>query len=136
VPIENDETIASILKNSKTIAVVGASPKPWRDSGNITQYLMRKGYDVYPVNPAHQELFGRRCYKDLSSIPVPVDIVDVFRNPDAVDAVVEEAIAVKAKTVWLQLGVVNEKAAAKAETAGLQVIMDHCIAVDHSRLIK
>ena len=136
MPIEDDARITSILRSSKTVAVVGASPKPWRDSGSIAQYLIHKGYDVYPVNPAHEQLFGRKCYRDLRAIPVPLDIVDVFRNPDAVDAVVEEAIAVKAKTVWLQLGVVNEKAAAKAERAGLQVIMDHCIAVEHSRLVK
>jgi predicted CoA-binding protein len=136
VPLEDDAGIASTLKNSKTIAVVGASPKPWRDSGSITRYLMQHGYDVYPVNPAYDELFDKKCYKDLKSIPVPIDIVDVFRNSDAVDSVVEEAIAVNARTIWLQLGVINGKAAAKAERAGLQVIMDHCIAVDHSRLIK
>ena len=136
MPIEDDERIASLLKSAKTIAVVGASPKPWRDSGSIAQYLIHKGYDVYPVNPAHEELFGRKCYKNLASVPVPIDIVDVFRNPDAVDSVVDEAIAAKAKVVWLQLGVINGKAAAKAEQAGLRVIMDHCIAVDHSRLIR
>jgi predicted CoA-binding protein len=136
VPIEDDAVIASVLRSSRTIAVVGASPKPWRDSGSITSYLMQKGYDVYPVNPAYDELFGKKCYGDLKSVPVPIDIVDVFRNPDAVDSLVEEAIAAKAKTLWLQLGVINAKAAAKAERAGLQVVMDHCIAVDHSRLIK
>ncbi len=136
MPIDDDDRIASILKSAKTIAVVGASPKPWRDSSSITQYLIHKGYDVYPVNPAHEELFGVKCYSDLAAVPVPLDIVDVFRNPDAVDSVVEEAIAAKAKVVWLQLGVINEKAAARAEKAGLQVIMDHCIAVDHARLIR
>ena len=136
MPIENAETIASILKNSKTIAVVGASPKPWRDSGSIAQYLIHKGYDVYPVNPTYEAMFDKICYKDLKSVPVAIDIVDVFRNPDAVDEIVDEAIAVKAKTIWLQLGVVNEKAAAKAERAGIRVIMDHCIAVEHSRLIR
>lgn len=136
MPLQDDAVIASVLRSSRTIAVVGASPKPWRDSGSITRYLMQRGYDVYPVNPAYNELFGKKCYKDLESIPVPIDIVDVFRNPDALDSVVEEAIAVKAKTLWFQLGVINAKAAVKAERAGLQVIMDHCIAVDHSRLIK
>lgn len=136
MPIEDQDTIERILRNSKTVAVVGASPKPWRDSGSIAQYLMHKGYDVYPVNPAYETVFGKKCYKDLKSIPVEIDIVDVFRNSDVAEEIIAEAIAVKAKTVWLQLGVVNEKAATKAEQAGLQVIMDHCIAVEHSRLIK
>jgi uncharacterized protein len=136
MPVEDDNQITSILKNSKTIAVVGASPKPWRDSGSIGQYLIHKGYDVYPVNPKYQEVLGKKCYPDLKAIPVNIDIVDVFRNPEEVEPVIDEAIAVKAKAVWMQLGVVNEKAAAKAEQAGLQVVMDHCIAVEHSRLVK
>ncbi len=135
MPIEDDVRIESILRNAKTIAVVGASPKPWRDSGSISRFLIAKRYVVYPVNPAHEVLFERTCYKDLKSIPAGIDIVDVFRNPEAVEEIVDEAIAVKAKTIWLQLGVVNVKAAEKAERAGLQVIMDHCIAVEHSRLI-
>ena len=136
MPIEDQGTIESILRKSKTIAVVGASPKPWRDSGSIAQYLIHKGYDVYPVNPAYETIFDKKCYRDLKSIPVGIDIVDVFRNPNAVLEIVEEAMEVKVKTIWLQLGVVNEKAASKAERAGIQVIMDHCIAVEHSRLIK
>ena len=136
MPVEDDSHIRSILKNAKTIAVVGASPKPWRDSGSIGQYLIHKGYDVYPVNPKYQEVLGKKCYPDLKSVPSLIDIVDIFRNPDEVEPVIDEAIAVKAKTVWMQLGVVNENAAAKAEKAGLQVVMDHCIAVEHSRLRK
>jgi predicted CoA-binding protein len=136
VPIEDEKEIASILKKSKTIAVVGASPKPWRDSGSIGQYLIHKGYEVFPVNPKYEEVLGKKCYPDLKSVPKEIDIVDIFRNPDEVEEIIDEAIAVKAKTVWMQLGVVNEKAAAKAEKAGLRVVMDHCIAVDHSRLIK
>lgn len=136
MPIEDDRTLAKILKKSKSIAVVGASPKPWRDSGSIAQYLIHKGYDVYPVNPNYVEVCGKKCYPDLKSIGVAVDIVDVFRNPDEVGPVVEDAIAVKARTVWMQLGVVNAEAAAKAEEAGLNVVMDHCIAVEHSRLLK
>ena len=136
MPIEDDAAIASILRSSRTIAVVGASPKPWRDSGSISQYLMHKGYEVYPVNPNYKEVFGRKCFPDLQSIGTAIDIVDIFRNPDQVDQVVEDAIAVKAKAVWMQLGVVNEKAAARAEKAGLQVVMDHCIAVEHSKLLR
>lgn len=136
MPIEREDKIAKILRKSKTIAVVGASPKPWRDSGSIGQYLLNKGYDVYPVNPKYQEVLGRKCYPDLKSIPVVIDIVDIFRNPDQVGEVVDEAIAVKAKTVWMQLGVINEQAATKAEQAGLNVVMDHCIAVEYSKLVK
>lgn len=136
VPIEDENTIASILKKSKSIAVVGASPKPWRDSGSIAQYLMHKGYDVFPVNPNYNEVFGRKCYPDLKSVGVKIDIVDIFRNPEDVGPIVHEAIAVKARAIWMQLGVVNAEAAAKAEKAGLKVVMDHCIAVEHSRLVK
>jgi predicted CoA-binding protein len=99
------------------------------------QYLKRKGYVVLPVNPIYSEIDGEKCYPNLVSIGRPIDIIDVFRNPDAVDDIVKEAIAVKAKTLWLQLGVVNTVAARKAENAGIQVIMDHCITIDHSRLM-
>ena len=136
MPIEDENEIALILKNSKTIAVVGASPKPWRDSGSIGQYLIHKGYEVFPVNPKYEEVLGKKCYPDLKSVPKKIDIVDIFRNSDEVEEIIDEAIAVKAGTVWMQLGVVNEKASSKAEKAGLQVVMDHCIAVEHSRLIK
>ena len=135
MPIEDDKKIREILSNSKTIAVVGASIKPLRDSRRIMQYLVREGYNVIPVNPMYAEIDGKKCYPDLASIGQPIDIVDVFRNPDTVDEIVTEAIAVKAKTIWFQLGVINALAARKAEGAGLQVIMDHCIAIDHSRLM-
>ncbi len=135
MPIEDDKKIKEILSSSKTIAVVGASNKPLRDSRRIMQYLVREGYNVIPVNPMYAEIEGRKCYPDLASIGQPIDIVDVFRNPDTVDEIVAEAIEVKAKTIWFQLGVVNALAARKAEGAGLQVIMDHCIAIDHSRLM-
>lgn len=136
MPIEDDRILGTILKQAKTIAVVGASPKPGRDSGSIAQFLISEGYEVYPVNPNYKDMFGKTCYPDLKSIPGEIDIVDVFRNPDEVGDVVDEAIAVKAKTLWFQYGVINQKAAAKAEQAGLQVVMDHCIAVDHRRLIN
>ena len=136
MPIESDTTIRDILTTAKTIAVVGASNKPYRDANRIADLLIRAGYAVFPVNPAYSETNGVKCYPDLKSVPVPIDIVDVFRNPEAVDEVADEAIAVKAKTLWLQLGVVNEPAARRAEAAGMQVIMDHCIAVDLRRLIR
>lgn len=136
MPIENDDILRNILKTSSTIAVVGASPKPWRDSGSIARFLMKKGYKVFPVNPKYEEVLGEICYPDLKSVPEKIDIVDVFRNSDAVDGIVSEAIEVGAKVVWMQLDVVNPDAAQRAEQAGLQVVMDRCIAVDHRRLIR
>lgn len=136
MPVEDDKSIETILAKSKSIAVVGASPKPWRDSGSITQYLIHKGYEVFPVNPNYSEVFGKKCFPDLRSVGKPIDIVDIFRNPDQVGPVVDEAIAIKAHTVWMQLGVINTQAATKAEEAGLKVVMDRCIAVEHSRLLK
>ena len=102
MPIEDDKIIKEILTIAKTIAVVGASNKPLRDSLRIVQYLKREQYCVFPVNPMYAEIDGEKCYPNLSSIEKPIDIVDVFRNPDAVDEIVVEAIAVKAKTIWLQ----------------------------------
>jgi len=136
MPIEDDTIIRTILESSKVIAVVGASVKPYRDSNRIAEYLRRHGYDVIPVNPAYANIDGVRCYPDLRSIGRQIDIVDVFRKSDAAAAIAAEAIAVKAKTLWLQLGVIDAHAARDAEAAGLHVVMDHCIAIDHSRLIR
>jgi len=132
--IIDDDGIRQLIADARTIAVVGASPKPFRDSGAIAEYLSRQGYTVYPVNPKYTEILGMPCYPNLRSIPEPVDIVDVFRNPDDLDGVIEDAIFSNAKSVWLQLNVVNEPAARKAEAAGLRVVMDKCIAVEHRRL--
>jgi uncharacterized protein len=136
MPIEDDRTLEEILRTAETIAVVGASPKPGRDSGTIARFLAACGYNVLPVNPAYQEVFGMKCYPDLASTGVNIDIVDVFRRPGEVMPIVDEAIAVGASTVWLQLGVVNEEAAKRAEDAGLKVVMDRCIAVYRRRLIR
>ena len=136
MPIESDKSIETILRSARTIAVVGASPKPGRDSGTIAAFLAARGYTVIPVNPAYQEVLGMKCYPDLASIGVPVDIVDIFRNPDEVLPIIDEAVATGAQTVWMQLGVVNAEAAKKAEQAGIQVIMDRCIAVDYRRLVR
>jgi predicted CoA-binding protein len=134
--ITDDDGIAAILSSAATIAVVGASPKPWRDSGSIAQFLAGKKYRVYPVNPKYQEVLGMKCYPDLKSLPEKIDIVDVFRNSNEVDPVVEEAISIGAKCIWMQLGVVNEPAAVRAEAAGIQVIMDRCIAIEHRALMR
>jgi len=133
--ITEDSEIRSILILSKTIAVVGASPKPWRDSGSIALFLAGKKYTVYPVNPKYQDVLGMRCYADLNSLPEKIDIVDIFRNSNEVEPVVDEAILAGAKCVWMQLGVVNEHAAARAESAGIKVVMDRCIAVEHRALM-
>ncbi|MCK9407826.1 MAG: CoA-binding protein [Bacteriovoracaceae bacterium] len=133
--LTTDQEIKKLLIDAKTIAVVGASPKPWRDSGAIAEFLKNKGYKVYPVNPQYQEVLGMKCYPDLKSVPEKIDIVDIFRNPDEVEPVIDEAITVGANAVWMQLNVVNETAAGKAEKAGLAVVMDRCIAVEYRALI-
>jgi len=134
--ITDDEGIRSILTSSKTIAVVGASPKPWRDSGSIALFLAGKKYTVYPVNPKYDEVLGLKCFADLSSLPEKIDIVDIFRNSNEVEPVVDEAIGIGAQCIWMQLGVVNERAAERAESAGLKVIMDRCIAIEHRALMR
>jgi predicted CoA-binding protein len=134
--ITDDAEIRSILASSKTIAVVGASPKPWRDSGSIALFLAGKKYTVYPVNPKYEDVLGIKCYADLTSIPEEIDIVDIFRNANEVEPVVDEAVLIGAKCVWMQLGVINEHAAARAESAGLKVIMDRCIAIEHRALMR
>jgi predicted CoA-binding protein len=135
-PIDDDRIIGDILRKAKTIAVVGASPKPWRDSGSIARFLAGRGYVVLPVNPAYQDVLGMKCYPDLASVGSKIDIVNVFRKPEEVLPIIDDAIAIGASTVWMQLGVVNAEAAKRAEDAGLNVIMDKCIAVEHRRLIR
>jgi len=136
MPIHDDLTIRRILKEARTIAVVGASAKPWRDSNSILAYLLQQQYKVFPVNPKYTEVLGIPCVPNLSSIPEKIDIVDIFRRPDALEPIVREAILVRAETIWMQVGVVNEAAAEQAERAGLNVIMDRCIRVDHQRLFR
>jgi uncharacterized protein len=136
MPLEDDRQIETMLRTTKTIAVVGASPKPWRDSGSIAQFLVARGYRVYPVNPSYKEVLGMKCFPDLKSIGAQIDMVDVFRNPEEVLPIIEEALAVGAKSVWMQLGVINEEAAKRAEEGGLSVVMDRCIAIEHRRLIR
>jgi predicted CoA-binding protein len=131
-----DHALRAIFESSKTIAVVGLSDKPDRDSYRVAKYLQAHGYRIIPVNPAVAEVLGERSYASVADIPEPVDVVDIFRKPEAVGPVVEEAIAAGAKVVWMQLGVVNEPAAAAARAAGLQVVMDRCMQVEHRRLMR
>jgi uncharacterized protein len=132
--VHDDDGLRQILGGATTIAVVGASPKPFRDSGAIAQYLVKQGYTVYPVNPKYDEILGMKCYPSVKSLPQSMDIVDVFRNPDDLDELIDDVIVTGAKVVWMQLNVVNDAAARKAEAAGLRVVMDRCIAVEHRRL--
>jgi len=130
----DDNKIRQILEESKTVAVVGLSPKPERDSYEVAHYLQNAGYTIIPVNPMAEEILGEKVCPDLASIPQKVDIVDIFRRSEHVGPIVEEAIAIGAKTVWMQLGVINEEAAQKASDAGLNVVMDLCILREHRRL--
>ena len=135
MPIDDDEVVRKILLESRTIAVVGASVKPWRDSNSIMQFLLDVGYRVVPVNPTYKEVLGIPCAPSLLEVRETIDIADVFRRSDALRAIADQAIAARVKTLWTQLGVVDEEAAKKAERAGLHVIMDRCIRVDYQRLI-
>ena len=129
-----DTVIRDILATPRTIAVVGCSPKAYRDSHRIAELLMNRGHKVIPVNPGHKQILGVPCYRDLASIPFPVDMVDVFRRSEFVPDVADQAIAVGAKILWTQLGVYNEEAAQKALDAGLIVIMNRCPAIEYRRL--
>jgi len=129
-----DEIIERILRESKTVAVVGLSPKPERASYEVASYLQQQGYRIIPVNPMVDEVLGERSYPNLKAVPAKIDVVDVFRRSEDVPGVVEEAIEVGARTVWMQDGVVNEAAAARAREAGLQVVMDRCMLREHHKL--
>ena len=123
--------IAGVLKGMRTVAVVGASPKPERPSHGIMAYLMAQGYRVIPVNPGQAEVLGEKCYPSLAEVPGPVDVVNIFLNPAHIPPVVDQAIAKGVKAVWMQSGIVHNEAAAKARKAGLVVVMSKCIQVEH-----
>jgi predicted CoA-binding protein len=137
VPVNGDDAIKDLLERSRTIAVVGVSNKPERDSYRVAAYLQRAVYRMIPVNPVVEEVLGQRCYPDLASIPaeVEVDIVDVFRRSDFVPGIVEEAIERGAGAVWLQLGISHPDAERRASEAGLEVVSNRCIKIEHGRLI-
>lgn len=130
---QNPATIRQILNSTRTIAIVGLSPRPERPSYYVGTYLKSEGYTIIPVNPRATEILGEKAYPDLASVPVPIDLVNVFRQPEDCVEVAEQAVAVGAKALWLQLRVVNFEAARLAEAAGLQVIMDRCIKIEHGR---
>ena len=132
-----DEEIKSLLSTYRTVAVVGISPKPDRPSHVVASYLQSKGYKIIPVRPDFELILGERVYQSLGEIPkeIGIDIVDVFRRSEEVLPTVEEAVKRGAKIVWMQEGVVHQDAAAKAEKAGLKVVMDRCIKKEHQRLL-
>jgi predicted CoA-binding protein len=135
MPLTSEQDIAHLLSRVRYIALVGASDRPGRASNGVMRFLQNHGYRVFPVNPqlAGQQLHGETVYASLSDIEEPIDMVDIFRRPLAAGEAVDEAIAIGAKAVWLQLGVINEDAAKRAEAAGLDVVMDRCPAIDIPR---
>ena len=123
-----------ILKTNHTIAVVGLSADWYRPSYFAAKYMQEHGFKIIPVNPKYDEILGEKCYPNLKAIPEPVDIVDVFRKPDDCAPIAQDAVAIGAKVLWLQLGVVNEEAARIAEAGGLEVVMDRCVKIEYARL--
>ena len=121
------------ILDMKRIAVVGLSSDPGKPSYGVARYLQRQGYDITPINPNEREVLGEKSYSSLREMPEPPEVVDVFRRPEFLDDIVEEAIEVGAKAVWIQLGIINESAARRAREAGLVVVMDRCIMVEHGQ---
>lgn len=134
--ITEDGKIRDILANANTIAILGLSPKPERDSNMVARYLKDQGYTIIPVRPAQDEILGEKAYASLDDIKEPVDIVDVFRNPAQIVPHAHEAIRLKPKVFWMQLNIENHEAAELLTAAGIDVVMDRCIKVDHGRLCK
>jgi predicted CoA-binding protein len=130
----SDGVIREILAHPRRIAVVGCSPEPTRDSHRIARLLMEKGHTVVPINPGVREILGQTCFAALRDVPGSIDMVDIFRRADQAGAIVDEAIAVGARIVWMQLGVIDEVAAARGRAASLTVIMDRCPAIEYARL--
>ena len=134
--MNSEETIRRILDECRTIAVVGLSSDPWRPSNSVSAYMRRSGYQVIPVNPNETEVFGDKAYPDLAAVPGKIELVDVFRRSDEAGKAVDEAIAVGAKAVWLQEGVIDRAAAQRALDAGLLVVMDRCWLKEHLRFAR
>jgi len=136
MPLSRDEDIADLLTNARTIAVVGASDRPNRPSYGVMKFLQDWGYRVIPVNPqiTGEHVLGEFVWRELAQVGLPIDVVDIFRRPEMAMEAVEQAIFVGAKAVWMQIGVINEEAASKAEAAGLKVVMDRCPKIEIPRL--
>lgn len=134
-PPLDDSTLKALLEEVRTVAVVGLSSDPSKDSYRVASYLKQHGYRIIPVTPRAEEILGEKAYPDLKSISEPIDVVDVFRRPEFLPGVAEEAVNVRAKVLWMQLGIRNEEAARIAASAGLTVVQDACILQEHARLI-
>ena len=128
--------IRAILEKYETVAIVGLSPKPERDSHKVAKYLKENRYRIVPVNPGQKEILGEKAYPNLKAIPFPIDVVDIFRRPGAIPPVVDDAIEIGAKVVWMQLGIAHNQAAEKARNAGLEVVMSKCIKIEHMNMLK
>ena len=128
------EEIDEIINSARTVAMVGVSAKHESDSNMVGRYLLAHGYEIVPINPTAGEILDRKAYGSLRDLPEPPDVVQIFRKPEAVPPIVEDAIAIGAKVVWMQLEIVNEEAAARAREAGLKVVMDHCMKREHERI--
>jgi len=129
-----DNAITKILENSKSVAVVGLSDKPYRPSQGVALYLKEQGYKIIPVNPNVDEVLGEKSYASLKEVPEAIDVVDIFRKSEAVGPIVDEAIEIGAKAIWMQEGVLNEEAAQKARAAGLDVVMNKCMMKEHMKM--
>ncbi len=128
--------IKAILEKYKTVAIVGLSLKPERDSYKVAKYLKENHYRIVPVNPGQKEILREKCYPNLKAIPFPIDVVDIFRKLEAIPPVVDDAIEIGAKVVWMQLGLAHNQAADKARKAGLGVMMSKCIKIEHMNMLK
>jgi predicted CoA-binding protein len=132
--ITTDPNLKRLFETVRTIAVVGCSPRPERAGHYVAKYLQDLGYRIIPVNPNASEILGEKCYASLRDIPEPVDMVDIFRRAEDLPPIVEDAIAIGAKFIWIQLGIVNDEAAKRALGAGIEVVMDRCPKIDYPRL--
>lgn len=131
-----DSQLRELLSNTRTIAVVGMSPRPERASHYVAQYMREHGYTIVPVNPGHREIAGLACYPSLSEIPMAIDMVNVFRRAEDTPPIAHEAVAIGAKSLWLQLGIASAESARIATAGGLEVVMDLCVKVEHARLFE
>jgi predicted CoA-binding protein len=131
---EDISTLRRILRSCKTLAIVGLSANWWRPSYFAAKYMQEHGYRIIPVNPQYQEILGEKCYASLRDIPERVDLVDCFRKSEEIEPVAQDAIAIAARVLWMQIGVINHAAAERARGAGLEVVMDRCVKIEHARL--
>jgi predicted CoA-binding protein len=131
----DDEAIRRLLEKVRRIAVVGLSPKPHRDSHRVARYLLESGYEIVPVYPREEQILGQRVYRRVQDVPGAVDLVDVFRRSEELPEVIDDALAARAGALWLQLGCIDESGARRARDAGLTVVMDRCLMVEHARLL-